>query len=339
MIRQTKPIEQLQLVDTFGRRITYLRISITDRCNFRCAYCMPPGGVALKAHNEIMRFEEIVEVVREAVRLGVKSVRITGGEPLVRPDVTSLVKMLSEIEGLEDLSLTTNGYLLEKLAPQLAEAGLKRVNVSLDTLDPVKFRKITRVGDLDLVLRGIDAAESAGLKPIKINAVVIRGFNDDELIDLANLTLSKPWHVRFIELMPVNNQESWGPDFVDPHEAFVSVQEMHEILTPLNLLPEKPDVGRGPARTYRIPGAKGLVGFISPLGEHFCATCNRLRLTADGRLRPCLLSDDEIPVLEAMRSGQPVFTYLQQATESKPHGHELEENILPEKRTMKEIGG
>ena len=338
-MQQIDTLEHSQLVDTFGRKITYLRISITDRCNFRCAYCMPPDGVELKAHNTIMRYEEILEVVREAVKLGVRSVRITGGEPLVRPDVPLLIGMLSGIEGLDDISLTTNGFLLEKYAAALADSGLNRINVSLDTLNPQKFRKITRVGDPDRVLRGIDAAEAAGLKPIKINAVVIRGFNDNELVDLAQLSISHPWHIRFIELMPVNNQESWGADFVDPLEAFVSVQEMRDILKPLKLVPEKSGVGRGPARTYRIPDAKGLVGFISPLGEHFCASCNRLRLTADGRLRPCLLSDVEIPLLEALRSGQDVLPYLQLATSCKPHGHELDENHLPKERTMKEIGG
>jgi len=338
-MQQIDNIEQSHLVDTFGRKITYLRISITDRCNFRCAYCMPPDGVDLKAHNTIMRYEEILEVVCEAVKMGVRSVRITGGEPLVRPDVPSLIRMLSGIEGLDDISLTTNGYLLEKFAVALADAGLSRINVSLDTLNPDKFRKITRVGDLDTVLRGIAAAEEAGLRPIKINAVVIKGFNDDELIELAQLSIRHPWHIRFIELMPVNNQEAWGADFVDPQDAFVSVQEMHHILESLHLVPEQHTLGRGPARTYRIPGAKGLVGFISPLSEHFCASCNRLRLTADGRLRPCLLSDEEIPLLEAMRSGEEVLPYLKQATAIKPHGHELDENHLPKKRTMKEIGG
>ncbi len=327
------------LQDRFGRQITYLRVSVTDRCNFRCVYCMPPGGISWQPHELILRFEEIAEMVRVAAEGGVRSVRLTGGEPLVRRGLPELVRMIADIPGIEDISLTTNGALLERTAPHLAEAGLRRVNVSLDTLQPDKFKRITRGGSIESVWRGIAAAEQYGLAPIKLNIVVMRGMNDDELLDMARLTLEKPWDVRFIELMPVQNQMPWGEGFPKPEQAFLPIQEMMQIMEPLGLEPVERTVGSGPAREYQSPGAPGRLGFISPIGEHFCQTCNRMRLTADGHLRPCLLSDAEVDILPALRRGEPLLPLLQQAVEAKPERHHLGESLDPNGRTMMQIGG
>jgi cyclic pyranopterin phosphate synthase len=330
-----------ELHDAFGRRIDYFRISVTDRCNLRCVYCMPPEGVQLEPHANMLRYEEIVQVVETAAALGIRKVRLTGGEPLIRPDVTWLVQSIARIPGIEEISLTTNGMLLEKLATPLAQAGLHRINVSLDTLDPDKFRRLTRFGSIDKVWRGIEAAERAGLTPIKLNAVVIRGVNDDELVDLARLTVDHAWHVRFIELMPVGNEDDWGDGFPQVGNRYFSVQEMLDRLSPLSMTPAEQPVGNGPARTYRIPGAPGSVGFISPLGDHFCSACNRLRLTADGRLRPCLLNDGEMPVREAIRAGKAIAPLVEKAVVLKPRGHELlaEHMTSPQNRMMCQIGG
>ena len=327
------------LLDRFGRKITYLRISVTDRCNFRCVYCMPSEGVPAKEHKQIMRYEEIVEIVRVAVERGVKAVRLTGGEPLVRPDLHKLVRMLADLDGIEDISITTNAMLLEKQAPLLADAGLKRVNISLDTLDPQKFSKITRIGNFEQAWKGILAAEKAGLTPIKINAVAVRGLNDVEFLDLARLSIEKPWDIRFIELMPINNKLPWGEDFPPRETAYISVHEIRDILTPLNLEAVERKIGRGPAREYKIPGSLGTVGFISPLGDHFCKDCNRIRLTSDGNFRPCLLSDIEIPVLAPLRAGKPIGPILDEVLLRKPVGHDLENDHAPEERNMNEIGG
>lgn len=327
------------LIDPFGRSITYLRVSVTDRCNLRCVYCMPAGGISLQSHSDILRYEEIAEIVRVAAENGVREVRLTGGEPLVRPDLPALVRMLAEIPGIEDLSLTTNGLLLEKYASDLAQAGLKRVNISLDTLDAVKFARITRGGDLGRLWAGVQAAGEAGLEPIKLNVVVMRGVNDDEIPDLARLTLSHAWHVRFIELMPIKNQAAWGEGFPSPGESYMPLQEIKNRLDELTLIPAASSMGSGPAREFRLPDGIGLVGFISALSEQFCASCNRLRLTADGYLRPCLMSDVEIPVLPALRSGQPILPLLEQAVSIKPHGHELHQAQSPTGRCMRQIGG
>jgi len=328
------------LIDSWGRQITYLRISVTDRCNFRCVYCMPPEGLVWQPHEKIMRYEEIVAVARAAAEQGVSQIRLTGGEPLVRADLPVLIRMLADIPGIDDISLTTNAMLLEKMARKLVQAGLNRVNISLDTLNPEKFARITRGGLLEKALNGITAAESAGLNPIKINVVAMRGVNEDEFLDLARLTLEHPWHVRFIELMPIGNQQPWGQDFPSPQDAFISIQEIAENLAPLGLVSGDGTVGFGPAVEYRIPGGKGKIGFISPLSEHhFCQRCNRLRLTADGFLRPCLMSDLEIPVLEALRRSEPVLPLLLQAVAAKPEGHRLATGSAPEDRRMIQIGG
>jgi cyclic pyranopterin phosphate synthase len=295
------------------------------------------------SHEAIMRYEEIAQVVAEAARQGIRRVRLTGGEPLVRPDLPELVRMIAAIPGIDDISLTTNGVLLEKMAPVLKDAGLKRVNISLDSLIPEKFARITRGGSLETTLRGIDAAERVGLNPIKINAVAMRGVNDDELVDLARLTIERGWEVRFIELMPVSNQAPWGDGFPNPTSAFLSITEIKAILAPLELEAVQENGTDGPAREFRIKGASkaGRIGFISPLSDHFCQTCNRLRITSEGHFRPCLLHDEEIDFLPALRGGAPVSPYLRQAVEAKPGGHELEleEHHNLSGKSMRQIGG
>lgn len=325
------------LIDSYGRRITYLRVSVTDLCNLRCVYCMPAEGVVKQSHATIMKHEEVAQIIRVAAENGVHAVRLTGGEPLVRKGLPDLVEMIAAIPQIKDLSLTTNAMLLEKMAKPLAAAGLQRLNISLDTLQPGKFTQITRGGDLDQVWRGIEAAEAAGLGPIKINVVAMKGINDDEIPALARLSLTHPWAVRFIEVMPIKNQCSGAT--ISIAGAYLSVQEMKRVLQPLGLESIPAVVGNGPARSYRLAGALGQIGFISPLGEHFCASCNRLRLTADGNIRPCLLSDVEIPVLEPLRRGEPVLPYLQKAAAFKPSNHELALNHQPNGRWMGQIGG
>ena len=329
----------MTLTDRFGRPITYLRISVTDRCNLRCVYCLPEAGVQWQPRENQLSAEEIARITEAAAQGGVKRVRLTGGEPLVRPDILNIVARLTSIPSIEEVSLTTNAMLLEKLAQPLADAGLKRVNVSLDTLDADKFKRITRGGNIDRFWRGIAAAEDASLAPLKLNTVVVNGLNADELPALARLTIENPWHVRFIELMPVGNAQNWGEGFPALDDRYMSVQEMQSRLSSFELQPVTTPIGNGPARTFRIPGALGTVGFISPLGEHFCQNCNRLRLTADGYLRPCLLLDGEVNVRDAVRSGKPLLPFLQQAVDAKPEGHELFLQHYPESRRMAQIGG
>jgi cyclic pyranopterin phosphate synthase len=327
------------LIDRFGRQITYLRVSVTDRCNLRCVYCMPPEGVERQPHENILRYEEILKVVEAAAAHGVTEVRLTGGEPLVRRGLPDLVRLIAGVPGIADISLTTNGILLESMARPLAEAGLKRVNLSLDTLDPEKFSRITRGGSIQRVFRGLEAAEQAGLSPIKINVVAMRGVNDDELLDLARLSLEHPWNIRFIELMPFKNQAAWGEGFPPPDQAYLSVQEILSALAVLELRLLGDKVGSGPAQEFSLPGGRGTVGVISPLGNRFCQDCNRLRLTADGYLRPCLLNDGEVSIRAALRAGLDLLPYLQEAVQLKPRGHELDEQHAPNGRCMGQIGG
>lgn len=327
------------LIDPYGRQITYLRISLTSNCNLRCVYCMPANGIPVTQSDELLTNGEIVTFVRSAAAEGLKQVRLTGGEPLLRKGLISLVHELAAIPGIQEVTMTTNAMLLERMACSLAKAGLKRVNISLDTLDTEKYCRITRGGRLDRVFKGIAAAEEAGLLPIKINTVVVRGLNDDELPNLARLSADHPWHIRFIELMPVGNGEDWGIGFPPADQRYFSVKEMHQRLAALNLQPGDTPHGNGPARTFRILGGLGTVGFISPLGEHFCENCNRLRLTADGFLRPCLLHDAEVPVRDASREGESAITVLHEALARKPQGHEILHGCLPSQRRMAQIGG
>ncbi|MGD2178832.1 MAG: GTP 3',8-cyclase MoaA [Anaerolineae bacterium] len=329
-------------LDAYNRPISYLRISVTDRCNLRCVYCMPEEGVPWRPHGDVLRYEEIVIIVRAAAELGISKVRLTGGEPLVRLGIIDLVRQIARIPGIDDLAMTTNGVLLTHHARELANAGLHRVNISLDTLDAERFRRITRCGDLADVLAGIDAARQAGLRPIKINSVVIRGLNDNEVVDLAAKTLQADWwNIRFIELMPVGNgglmTEAW-------EERVVTAQEVRERIEAAlgELEPAKMRAGNGPARYYRLPGARGTIGFITPISEHFCYTCNRLRLTADGQLRSCLLSEQEIDLRTPLREGADADEFralIVKGINRKPMRHHLEEHVHPEGRAMSQIGG
>jgi cyclic pyranopterin phosphate synthase len=329
-------------LDGYSRPINYLRVSVTDRCNLRCQYCMPPDGIPWIAHDTVLRYEEMALVVRAAAELGISHVRLTGGEPLVRLGAPDLVRMLAGIPGVEDLAMTTNGILLPRYAQALAVAGLDRVNISLDTLRPERFQSITRGGCLDDVLAGIEAAHKAGLEPVKINTVVIRGTNDDEVVDLAWRTMEPGWNVRFIEWMPVGDtapadNDAWRAKVVTADEMRQKIQAALG-----DLMPVDGDTGSGPARYYRLPGAKGTIGFITPVSEHFCFHCNRLRLTADGQLRPCLLSDREIDLRTPLRQGADVpqiKALILQAIESKPLQHHLNECDHPENRVMSQIGG
>lgn len=322
-------------LDSFNRSISYLRVSVTDRCNLRCVYCMPPEGVPWIPHENILRYEEIARVVRIGAEMGITKVRLTGGEPLVRAGIVSLVEMIAAIPGVDDLAMTTNGILLAQYAGELARAGLHRVNVSLDTLRPERFRAITRLGNLSDVERGLAVAREAGLEPVKVNTVLMRGVNDDEIVDFARRTLREPFHVRFIEEMPVG---------AGSEVRFLSVGEARERIEaafgPLEAAHH--GVGNGPASYYRIPGACGTIGFISAISEHFCHQCNRLRLTADGRLRPCLLSDAEIPLREALRGGvsdEELRQIILTAVVAKPDGHHLDEGVGVSGRGMSQIGG
>ena len=330
------------LTDSFGRAINYLRISVTDRCNLRCAYCMPAGKKEWISRTELLTDDEILRIVIAGVQLGLRKIRITGGEPLVRPGLVQLIRRIALIPGIEDISLTTNAILLEKMATPLAEAGLRRVNISLDTLDADKFRQVTRAGDISRVWRGILAAEIAGLFPLKVNTVVVNGFNSDELCNLASLTIDHPWHLRFIELMPIGSgEQDWGPDLPVADGRYLSVQQMHSRLSAFNLQPVDTPLGNGPARTFYIPGARGTLGFISPLGDHFCQDCNRLRLTADGRLRACLLKTGEVSLRQALTSGADLAPLIQQAVQLKPAGHMLSGEMHPvsPNLSMNSIGG
>ncbi len=335
------------LSDPFNRPINYLRISVTDRCNLRCVYCLPTKGVSLLPHGEILSYEEIVTVAKLAAELGINKLRLTGGEPLVRARLPELVAMLAEIESIDDISLTTNGVLLKGYASELKQAGLRRVNVSLDSLNRDKFEHITRHDKLGEVLKGIEVAKACGLNPVKINMVVMHGINDDELLDFANLTITEGWHVRFIELMPFaadnppHGHSTGGSIELSPQ--FMSADEIKERLISLGKLqPCLPITGNGPARYFRLPKANGTVGFITPVSQHFCFNCNRLRLTAEGKLRPCLLSDQEIDLRQPLRSGassEKLKKIITEAIQSKPQKHQLPQGRVSGKRLMSQVGG
>ncbi len=320
------------LVDNHHRRLTYLRLSVTDRCNLRCQYCMPPQGLPLQPHDEILTYEELLRLVGLFVDRGVNKIRVTGGEPLLRRGLIDFLSRLREAAPGVELCLTTNGLLLADMAPDLRAAGISRVNVSLDSLDRRRYEAITRRDALDQVLAGIDAALATGFDPVKINMVLMAGVNDDEIADFGRLSLERPLVVRFIEFMPVGDRSDWRSDLV------VSTEEVMKRLAPMGRLEP---IGRqpedGPARRFRIEGAVGEVGFISAMTDHFCQTCNRLRLTAEGRLRPCLLSDTEIDLKTPLRSGASdaeLAELLTQAAGLKPRRptHEVH-------RPMSSIGG
>ena len=314
--------------DELGREIGYLRISLTDRCNLRCRYCMPAEGVEKQCHSDILSLEEVAEIAREAVALGVHKIRLTGGEPLVRKGVTELCRELSAIPGVDDLAMTTNGILLPKMAKELKEAGLRRVNISLDTLDAEKYRHITWGGELKEAAEGIRAAFAAGLCPVKINTVLIGGFNDDEIPQLTELTRLYPMDVRFIELMPIGDTEEFG------EQAYIPGERVLEQVPELEAVESS-----GVAKCYRLPDGKGNVGLISPLSNCFCSECNRIRLTADGFIKPCLHSREEIPVRGL--HGEELREQLRTAIRHKPERHgELSYSDRSEsRRGMNAIGG
>jgi len=308
---------------------------------------MPPEGVELIAHSEILSYEEIARVAALAAELGINKVRITGGEPLVRARLKELIAMLAGIKGIDDISLTTNGILLKDYAAELKGAGLKRVNVSLDSLNEARFERITRHNKLHDVLNGIETAKGCGLNPVKVNTVVMRGINDDEVIDFARLTITQGWHVRFIELMPfVTDNPPDGHSVgagANLHPGFVSADEVGEKLKELGVLePSLPITGNGPARYYRFSQASGTVGFIAPISQHFCFSCNRLRLTAEGKLRPCLLDDREADLRGPLRRGASdaeLKKVIVGAIHAKPHKHGLTAGRTSRKRLMSQVGG
>lgn len=332
--------------DNYGRKIDYLRISLTDRCNLRCIYCMPEEGVPFRSHESILRIEEIADFTRRAAQAGIRRVRLTGGEPLIRKGVVDLVREIAATPGIEDISLTTNGILLPKMAADLKDAGLTRVNISLDTLDPAQFTYVTRLGKIEDVFAGIDAALENGFDPVKINAVAVRSL-DQDFFGFAKLSLDRPLHVRFIEYMPVGESSGgtgagWTEEDIVP--ASEIIERINEGAIAAGIGPLEPVTdddlpsGAGPAIYYRLPGAKGTIGFISAMSNHFCSSCNRLRLTADGKIRPCLFSDREIDVMGAIRSNdsEAVDRAIEEAIGIKPDEHHEERGT---ERRMSQIGG
>ncbi len=324
-------------LDRFGRQIHYLRISLTDHCNLRCVYCMPEDMI-FKPNSEQMQDDEILRLVRLFARLGFDKIRLTGGEPTVRAHVVDLVRGIAHTPGISSLSMTTNGVLFSRLAERLASAGLQRVNFSLDTLDPKKFKRLTRWGELDQVWSGIKAAEEVGLVPIKINAVVVRGYNEMDVVELAQLTLDRAWQVRFIEMMPF----AGATDFQQMNG--VSAAEIQARIEAVYGPLEKANGGKldGEARVFRLPDSQGTVGFISTVTQPFCAACTRARLTADGRLRLCLLSEMEVDLLTPLRQGatdDDLRSLVLEGVWQKPWGHHLASGEVPLNRTMSQIGG
>ena len=323
--------------DRFGRNIHYLRISLTDRCNLRCVYCMPED-MKFRPRAELMQDGELLQLVQLFTELGFDKFRLTGGEPTVRANLVELVRGIAHTPGVRSLSMTTNGLLLKQLSGPLAEAGLQRVNVSIDTLDPVKFKRLTRWGDVSVVWAGIQAAEAAGLLPMKLNAVIVAGYNEDDVVELAALTREHDWQMRFIEMMPFGDVAEFQQAQV------VTGQQMRDKIES-RLGPLAPvDGGRldGEARLYRLQGGLGDVGFISSVTEPFCASCTRARLTADGKLRMCLLREYEMDLLTPLRSGASVDelkALVLKAVYHKPWGHGLAHNVVPMNRVMSEIGG
>jgi cyclic pyranopterin phosphate synthase len=323
--------------DSFDREIHYLRVSLTDRCNLRCVYCMPERGVVFHPHAYHLTDDELVRVIRVMSALGFDRVRLTGGEPTVRPNLVPIVEQIAAIDGIREIAMTTNALRLEKIAEPLARAGLNRVNISIDTLDAERFSKITRVGKLDAVWRGILAAERAGLTPIKLNAVIVRGYNEQDIVDLARLTLDNAWDMRFIEMMPLGSISDFQVEsIVTADEMKAGVQDAFGELIPLAWN------GHDPARPYRLRGGRGTLGFISSVSAPFCEGCDRVRLTSDGRLRLCLLRDDEVELLKPIRDGasdDELRELISRGVYNKPWGHGLADNIIAESRIMSQIGG
>lgn len=328
-------MSESDLLDPYKRKIDYLRLAITDRCNLRCVYCMPPEGVKSKRPEEILRYEEIEFIARCAAKIGVSKVRLTGGEPLVRKGIVDLVKSLSKISGIKDISLTTNGIFLAEFAPLLSKAGLTRVNISLDSIDAGTYKNLTRGGNVNLVLKGLRAAFDYNLTPVKINVVAMKGINDD-LERFVRLIYEYPVHIRFIEYMPVGTNSLWSKD------TFVSYKEiMNNLLIFGKLEAVESPTGAGPAVYYKFPKALGTIGFITPVTDHFCTKCNRIRVTADGKLKTCLFSEREIDLIERIRQDateDEICEIIKTALKDKPEGHKLAENKRIN-RGMSQIGG
>lgn len=331
------------MLDNYNRKINYIRVSVTDRCNLRCIYCRPAKHFHQLDRSQILSFEEIIRLIKIAVLNGITKVRLTGGDPLVRKDIVKLIKSISQLDGISDLSLTTNGILLSQMAHKLYDAGLRRINISLDSLKKSKFEDITGLDGLKQVLKGIEAVKQIGFAPIKINVVIIKGINDDEILDLAKLSLDNSFHIRFIEFMPVGNNQLWQK------KRYMSCSIIKEIICSYKPLMASSLSGphhspsNGPARLFEFKGAPGKIGFISPMSNHFCSTCNRIRLTADGKMRSCLLSNAEIDIKSALNSGatneelQKLFIF---AIKNKPGKHNIFQK--PPKafnRNMTSIGG
>ena len=324
------------LIDQFGRRIEYLRISVTDRCNFRCSYCMPLEGLPWLPKSDILTYEEIAEVVRQLAPLGLRRVRITGGEPTIRPQLATLVRLLRDTPAVEDIALSTNGVRLPELARELAAAGLDRVNMSSDSLKSDRIASIARRDLRFDPVAAASAAQEAGLAPIKLNVVVMRGINDDEVIEFARLTLDRPWHVRFIELMPVGEMAMLSDEHVVP-----STEVLARIATAFGALEPAagPARGNGPAAYHRIAGAIGSIGVITPMTHTYCGSCNRVRLTADGRLRTCLFGDHEVDLRTPLRAGAPLEPFFRRALEENPEAHALLARRVGGLRALSQVGG
>ncbi|MEO8909371.1 MAG: GTP 3',8-cyclase MoaA [Gemmatimonadaceae bacterium] len=323
------------LKDSFGRSIEYLRISVTDRCNFRCLYCMPLAGLEWLPKADILSYEEIAQVVSELAPLGLRRLRITGGEPTLRPDLGILVEMLRAISGIEDISLSTNGVRLPDLAVSLKKAGLDRINMSADSLRPERIKGISRRNFEFDPIAAASAAEDAGLSPIKLNVVVMRGINDDEVRDFARLTLDHAWHVRFIELMPVGEmrQLTWE-HVVSADEILRSLEELAPLYPTAG-----PERGNGPARYFRFARGRGTIGVITPMSHTYCGSCNRVRLTADGRLRTCLFGEDEVDLRTPLRAGLPLDPFFRGALATKPKEHHLLQMSIGGLRALSQVGG
>jgi len=318
------------LKDNFNRKIEYLRISVTDLCNSRCKYCMPPEGVEFKSHDEILSFEEITNIVSVFAKLGIKKIRLTGGEPLVRRDIVDLVRKISNIKGINEVALTTNGLLLKKYAKQLKEAGLDRVNISIDSLDKEKYSLITRRSNLKDVFEGIEEAKKVGLEPIKLNTVLIKDFNDNEIEDLVNLTKDNNYDLRFIELMTIGDTSNWSRDRYLSNEIVLEKMKDLKPITKINK--------SSPADYYQIPGYKGRVGLINPISCRFCSNCNRVRLTSTGNLKLCLHSDIEYNIRKYAYDKEKLEEKLLEIIKEKPEEHKLNQGIVI-KKNMFQIGG
>lgn len=320
------------MLDNEGRLINYLRVSVTDLCNLRCKYCMPEKGICKTSHKDILRIEEIEEIIRTGTKLGIKKVRLTGGEPLVRKGIFKLISNISKFEEIKDIAITTNGILLKKYAKDLKKAGLNRVNISIDTLNPEKYKTITRGGKVENVLEGIRIAKEIGLTPIKLNIVLIGGFNDDEIQDFLNLTMEDDIDVRFIELMPIGEASTWSNKHFIPNT--IILKKFSELI-PLSSI----DDG-SPAKYYKLPKGKGKIGFINPISSHFCSSCNRIRITSEGKIKPCLHSDLEIDIKKLVNRGMTIEDILRKAIVSKPKNHRINSyDYIPIAREMYQIGG